>query len=209
MPSLIIPDELTLPHGILLEGIVTSLDIDGESHISPMGPISDSEFSQLRLRPFQSSATYRNLRRTGEGIFHITDDVELIARSAIGTLDPTPSLVAATSVAGHILRDACRWYAFRVSAFDNSDERTEVLCDVVDQGRIRDFVGFNRAKHAVLEAAILATRCGILPDQEILTEFRRLLAPVSKTGSKAELRAFALLREYVHDKLGAAEQAVT
>ena len=31
-------------------------------------------------------------------------------------------------------------------------------CQVVADGRLRDFLGFNRAKHAVVEAAILATR---------------------------------------------------
>ena len=33
---------------------------------------------------------------------------------------------------------------------------------VVDEGRLRDFFGFNRAKHAVVEAAILATRIAFL-----------------------------------------------
>ena len=35
---------------------------------------------------------------------------------------------------------------------------------MVDQGRLRDFFGFNRAKHAVIEAAILATRLSLLRD---------------------------------------------
>ena len=64
-------------------------------------------------------------------------------------------------------------------------------------GGLRDFLGFNRAKHAVLEAAILATRIHILPREEILSEFARLKTPVDKTAGPRELEAFALLDQYV------------
>ncbi len=45
------------------------------------------------LRPFRTSTTYRNLKAHGEGVLHITDDVLLLARTAIGLAsrgrDPT------------------------------------------------------------------------------------------------------------------------
>ena len=69
------------------------------------------------------------------------------------------------------------------------------MCDVVDQGRLRDFFGFNRGKHAVVEAAILATRTEFLPADEILSQFERLRVLVEKTGGPAEQRAF----EFLHD----------
>jgi hypothetical protein len=61
-------------------------------------------------------------------------------------------------------------------------------------GRLRDFFGFNRAKHAVVEAAILATRTQILPAAEIEAEYRRLAVLVDKTGGEQEHTAFAFLR---------------
>src|SRR5688572_23356708 len=127
-----------------------------------MGPRTDRAVTHLVLRPFQSSQTYQNLKRHGEGVFHITDDVELIARAAIGRLDVLPPLLPAASIRGLIVADACRWFAFRVRELDDREERTTIHCSVVDGGVVRDFLGFNRAKHAVLEAAILATRIGIL-----------------------------------------------
>ena len=51
----------------------------------------------------------------------------------------------------------------QVRSLDDRNEPAEIVCEVVDRGRLRDFFGFNRAKHAVLEAAILATRTEFLP----------------------------------------------
>ena len=159
------------PDGTLLEGIVTTLNADGSPHIAPMGPIVDANFERLLLRPFRTSMTYRNLKRTGEGVLHVTDDVELFARAAVGRLEPLPALQPAEAVDGVILSDACRWYAFRVESLDDREDRTTIVANVVDRGRLRDFFGFNRAKHAVIEAAILATRIGIVDADTIAAEF--------------------------------------
>src|SRR6476620_6879477 len=95
-----------LPDGILLEGIVTTLNEDGTPHIAPMGPIVDAGFTRLLLRPFRTSVTYQNLKRTREGVLHVSDDVELFARAAVGQLTELPRLVAARTIDGVILKDA-------------------------------------------------------------------------------------------------------
>ena len=190
-----------LPDGTLLEGIVTTLNADGSPNIAPMGPIVDPNFDRLLLRPFRTSITYQNLKRTGQGVLHVTDDVELLAHAAVGQLDPLPRLLPAESIEGVILADACRWNAFRTETIDDDEERTEILARVVDRGRLRDFFGFNRAKHAVVEAAILATRVGILQPDAIRSEFERLAGIVGKTGGHQERRAFDFLDTYVRDAL--------
>ncbi len=192
---------MTLAGRRILEGLVTTLLPNGETNISPMGPMVDDAMSEFILRPYQTSTTYQNLKRTGEGIFHVTDDVEMIAQAALGQPAPPPPLQKATAVEGRIITTACRWYAFRVRMIDDAHERTEIECVVVAHGRLRDFFGFNRAKHAVLEAAILATRVALLPADEIRAEFTRLQSPVTKTGGPAELRAFAFLKNEVERRL--------
>ena len=191
----------TLPEGLLLEGIVTTLNEDGSPHISPMGPIVDVGITQLLLRPYRTSTTYQNLKRSGEGVLHITDDVELIARAALGALPNTPSMFAAKAVRGQVLADACRWYEFRVDSLDDTSERTEIHGTVVERGHIREFFGFNRAKHAVIEAAILATRLDWLDAGYVQGDFERLAVIVEKTGGVHEHSAFDFLRTYVEGKL--------
>jgi hypothetical protein len=205
MEARLMPQRLELPDAILLEGVVTTENVDGSCNVSPMGPIVDWPISRLRLRPFKTSTTYANLVRSGRGVLNVTDDVELIARAAIGRLEPPPPLVKLPG-GGRYLADACRWYAFQVASLDDSAERTDIVCRVVDQGELRSFFGFNRAKHAVIEAAILATRVGIVPDAVIREELRRLAPLVDKTGSRAERRAFDLLSAYVDEMLAAASR---
>ena len=72
-----------------------------------------------------------------------------------------------------------------------------MAAEVVHAGHKRDFFGFNRAKHAVVEAAILATRTAFLPAEQIAAEFGRLRVLVEKTGGPDEHAAFALLTEFV------------
>ncbi len=186
---------------MILEGIVTTINEDGSTNISPMGPAVDESMSHLLLKPYQTSRTYNNLKRHGEGVLHVTDDVELLARAAVSQLDTHPVLQPAVEVKGKVLKDACRWYEFRVTNLDDSHERTRIDCQVVHRQRRRDFFGFNRAKHAVVEAAILATRTEFLPADEILREFGRLSVIVDKTGGEQEHRAFQFLDAFVRDAL--------
>lgn len=184
---------------MILEGIVTTRDRNGAIHVAPMGPIVDPSVSKLRLRPFKTSQTYANLKRTPFGVFHVIDDVLLLARSAVGLLAQTPPTFPAAKIPGDVLADCCRWYEFEVREFDDSSERSEMVAQVVHSGRVRDFFGFNRAKHAVLEAAILATRLHLIPRAEVLSEFDRLKPAVSKTGGPVEIEAWTLLEGYVRD----------
>lgn len=196
---------------MILEGIVTTHNPDGSVNISPMGPIVDEAMRRIVLRPFRTSTTYANLRRTSVGVLHVTDDVLLFAQAAVGQPNPLPAImpVAEALAAGSVedlaldvrsapvLADACRWYAFRVTEVDDSAERANLAAEVVAAGTIRDFFGFNRAKHAVIEAAILATRVGILAREDIDDQMQRLASWVEKTGGPQEVAAFAFLRDWI------------
>ncbi|MCC6418511.1 MAG: DUF447 family protein [Gemmataceae bacterium] len=182
---------------MILEGIVTTLSPAGALNVAPMGPRVDAAMERFVLRPYPTSQTYRNLKEHGEGVLHVTDDVLLLARAALGPVEPPPPVFAAERVRGFVLRDACRYYEFRVATLDDSQERVRIEAEVVYAGRLRDFFGFNRAKHAVVEAAILATRTDFLPLDEIAAEYRKLAVVVDKTGGEQERQAFAFLKEQV------------
>jgi hypothetical protein len=182
---------------MILEGLVTTVSPGGAVHIAPMGPRVEGELDHFVLRPFPTAVTYHNLKVHGEGVFHVTDDVLLLARAALGALDPAPPLLPAKHVRGFILATACRFYEFRVCSVDERGERMTLAAEVVHSGRLRDFFGFNRAKHAVVEAAILATRTAFLPLEEIEAEYRKLAVLVEKTGGAAEREAFAFLEGHL------------
>jgi hypothetical protein len=186
---------------MILEGIVTTLSGDAVN-IAPMGPRLAPPFSlevgsRFELRPFRTAHTYANLVDHPEGVLHVSDDVLLLARAAIGNIEPLPPLLPAVAIRGRVLAEACRAYEFRVVSRDERGERVTFLAEVVHLHRLRDFFGFNRAKHAVLEAAILATRTHLLGAEEIEKEYERLAVLVAKTGGPREVEAFAFLKEHV------------
>jgi uncharacterized protein len=188
---------------MILEGLVTTLDPDGSPHLAPMGPHIAADFARFVLRPFPTSNTYQNLLRHPEGVLHVTDDALLLAKAAVASVDVFPPVRPAERVRGVVLADSCRHYEFVARAIDDSTERVTIEAEVVHTGRTRDFFGFNRAKHAVVEAAILATRLHILPLAEVAAEFRRLRVIVGKTGGPDEHTAMNLLEA----KLRATEAA--
>ena len=73
-------------------------------------------------------------------------------------------------------------------------------CRIVHSGVQRPFFGFNRAKHAVIEAAILATRTHLLSADEIQEQIGRLVPLIDKTAGDQEQAAFAFLRETIQHR---------
>jgi hypothetical protein len=90
----------------------------------------------------------------------------------------------------------------RVEAIDESAQRARVSTVVVDGGTGREFLGLNRARHAVLEASILASRVRLLDAAEIRAELRRLQVLVDKTGGARERDAMEYVRRHVRAAVG-------
>jgi hypothetical protein len=184
---------------MILEGIVTTTDASGGLHLAAMGPevdeaaVRSGRIERLLLKPFATSQTAVHLRRHPEGVFHLTDDVLLLARLVAGRLDTPPPTRPATAIAGHVLADACQAYEFVVESRDDAAERLRLEARVVAAHVGRPFVGFNRAAHAVVEAAILVTRLHLLGAEEVSRQIAALAPLVEKTGGEREREAFSLL----------------
>ncbi|MFT3882261.1 MAG: DUF447 family protein [Gemmatales bacterium] len=182
---------------LVIEGIVTTIGEDGQVNIAPMGPKVDRQFRRMTLRPFKTSQTYKNLVHHPEGVFHVVDDVLLLAQAAVGQIEPVPIMIMSDHVNGYILSDACRFYAFKVERLDDSQDRAEIDVSIVREGRMLDHFGFNRAMYAVVEASILATRVHMLPRKQIDEELSKLSPLIEKTGGLREQEAFAFLKNYI------------
>jgi hypothetical protein len=131
-----------------------------------------------------------------EGVFHVTDDVLLLAQAAVGAVSVFPAHRAAEQVRGFVLQNVCRYYEFRVRSVDASQQRIRMEAAIIHTEKCREFWGFNRGKHAVIEAAILATRLHLLPPEEVESEYKKLRVIVEKTGGPAEIAAMTFLESY-------------
>jgi len=183
---------------MILEGILTTSDDAGGMHVAAMGPeIAEPARASGRvegfvLRPFATSQTSVHLARRPAGVFHLTDDVLLVARLAAG-IPVRPPARPAGAVPGWVLDDACQAWEFVVERSDASQPRVRLDARVVAVHAGRPFLGFNRAAHAVVEAAILITRLHLLERSEVHRRLADLEPLVTKTGGAAEREAFALL----------------
>ena len=193
-----------LPHPLpgppmILEGLVTTVDPAGRVHLAAMGPgVNEAErasgrLSRLVLRPFSTSQTGAHLMRTHAAVFHLTDDVLLLARTVVGGLADLPAVRPAKAVAAFVLEDACLAYELELASIDDSADRLHLEANVVATHVGRPFLGFNRAAHAVVEAAILVTRLHLLDAGEIRRQFAELEPLIEKTGGDREQLAFSLL----------------
>lgn len=183
---------------MILEGIVSTVDENGGLNIAPMGPRLEPGFDRFVLRPFRDSTTCRNLLRHKEGVLHVTDDVLLLARAAISKVSDVETRPA-ERISGRVLLDCCRYYEFRVVNVDDREERVSLVAETVCSGWIREFLGFNRAKHAVIEVAILATRLDFVLFEEVAIELFKYRRIVEKTGGAREREAFAFLEARIRD----------
>jgi len=188
---------------VILEAIVTTSDGDGRVNIAPLGPEVSEDFSSILLKPFRSSQTFSNLRSTSCAVVHVTDDVELMAAAAIHKVDPTGIV---ESIAGRWFKlvDCCRWFAVEVVAWSDDpvtgeQPRPIATCKIVHRGEQRPMFGLCRAKHAVVEAAIVATRIDLLGRDEVKRQMSTLGVLVQKTGGLAEKRAWQKLEAFVNE----------
>ncbi len=188
---------------MIIETIVTTRASDGHVNFAPMGVEWGED--ELVLKPYLETVTFANLMATRQAVVNLTDDVMIFAR-AIVAHSQFPSFPAEV-VRGVVLEAACSWREVEVAQADTSPPRSRIVCRVVHRGFRREFIGFNRAQGAVLEAAILATRTRLLPTDEILAQLERLQVPVDKTAGPREREAWTLLTGYIRGEAAALQEA--
>jgi len=184
---------------VIIESIITTVDREGRANFAPMGVVWGEE--EIVVKPYQETTTYRNLLVNGEAVVNLVDDVLYFVKGALQS--PTFPSVPAVVVHGVVLEGACSWREIRVREAETAEPRARFVCDVVHRGVRREFLGYNRARGAVLEATILATRTRILPIEEILAEYRRLQVIVDKTAGPSEREAMTMLTDFVRSEAAA------
>lgn len=174
---------------MIYETIVTTINQDGHVHIAPMG--IRMEAGRYLIQPFKPSATMDNLERTGHAVINMTDDVMIFAGCLTGRRDwPTTK---ARKIEGEVLEAALAHIEVAVDTREDDPQRPRFYCKAVHHENHTPFCGFNRAQAAVLEAAILVSRLGMLPMEKIDQEIEYLRIAIDKTAGEREQTAWEWL----------------
>lgn len=178
---------------MIIETIFSTSDQEGQPNFAPMGVVWGE--TEMTVRPFRNTTSYQNLATTGCGVVNVTDNVLLFAQSALSKVEPPH--FPAQHVRGVVLKEACTWRELEVVSVGGDKERADIQCRVVGQGRLRDFLGFNRGKNAVIEAAILATRLHLHSPADVRAALRRYDDIVRRTGGEQEREAMQYVQDYI------------
>jgi uncharacterized protein len=178
---------------MIVEVLLSTLDPAGQPNFAPMGVMWGED--ELIVKPFRATRTYANLVATGYAVANVTDDALAFVDTALAHL-ALPHFPAET-VPGVVFAGVCYWRELAVIGTEGGPERAKLRCRVTGRGWRRDFVGFNRARGAVLEAAILATRLHLLAPSDVHRALVQYQAIVLKTGDEPERVALARVQEHV------------
>ena len=178
---------------MIRECIVITRSRAGVLQIAPLGLIEEGE--HLVIAPFRPSLTLDNLRENPFAVANYTDDVLVFAGCLTGRRDwPTRP---ATKVPGAALEQALAHAELQVVDVVEDELRPRFRCAVVHEENHRPFRGFNRARAAVVEAAILVSRLHMLPPEKIEREIAYLQIAIEKTAGPRERQAWDWLMQRV------------
>ena len=179
---------------LILETIVTTRNADGAGwHLVPFGLIQEGEL--YVVAPFRPSPTIDNLERHPFLAASSPSDIRVLAGCVTGRRDwPT---VPCDRIDGVRLASCYAHGEFEVVEVQGDEARPRFRCRLVHSASHRPFVGFNRAQAAVIEAAILSTRLGMLPAEKVRSEMEYLAIAIGKTAGPAEQEAWDWIMEKV------------
>ncbi|MCX7899535.1 MAG: DUF447 family protein [Methylocystis sp.] len=178
---------------LIHECVVTTLSPNGRPHIAPLGLIEEESF--WIAAPFRPSTTLFNLSKNPQFTASFTDDARVFAGLVTGRRTfpltdnerwPAPRLSCALAHA-----------ELQVDHVEEDEKRPRFYCKVKRFANHRPFLGMNRARAAVLEACILATRLDILPREKIESEIAYLKIAIDKTAGAAEREAWKMVMEKI------------
>jgi hypothetical protein len=178
---------------MIRECVVTTIDATGHVHIAPLGLIQDGE--EWIIAPFRPSATLHNLKAVPFATANYVDDVRVIAGCLTGRRNwpivdvpghPVPRLDAALAHG-----------ELKVSRIEDDEMRPRFHCAVSKLEMHAPFRGLNRAKAAVLEAAILVSRLSMLTRDKVDSEIAYLTIAIEKTAGPEEREAWDWLMQAV------------
>lgn len=180
---------------MIQEVIVSTQNTAGITHLAPMGiHIAGDE---LIILPFRPSTTLENILNTKTAVINYCDDVRLFAGCLTGRRDW--HLTPTEKITGQRLSGALAHKECQLIRIEEDETRPKLYCKAVHIGSHAPFQGFNRAKYAVLEAAILVSRLNMLPIAKIESEIAYLKIGLDKTAGDNELEAWGWLMTLIDE----------
>ena len=174
---------------MILETIITTVDIDGKPHVTPFGVRCEDEI--IIISPYKPSTTLDNILATKCAVMNLSDDVRIFAGALTGR-QPW-ALVPASQIQGYRLSNCLAHSELQLLEVRDDVLRPQLVMQKVFSENHQAFSGFNRAQAAVIELAVLVSRLDRLPKEKVMTELAYLHIAIDKTAGENEREAWGWL----------------
>jgi hypothetical protein len=176
---------------VIRETLVVTRSAEGRAHVAPMGAqvvtlAGGAEGTQLL--PFRPSTTLQNILHSRCATLNQVDDVRIFAGCLTGRAEWP--LLPAERIDCPRLAAALAHEELRLEHMEDDDRRPRLILRRIHVATHAPFPGFNRAKAAVIEAAILVSRLHMLAADKVDREFEYLRIAIDKTAGDEELEAW-------------------
>jgi len=181
------------------EVIVTTRSASGKPNAAPVGIITATNEGENKhlVKLYEGSKTLSNVLETNKLAANVTDDAVLFVKAAFDNLSKAHLSFFSDFP---VLKEAKSWILFQSVLVEKSSKYSLFqLTPITVKINRREVKAINRGLNAVIEAAILATRYYVTPDEQEKEELKKLIelyaSIVKKCGGRREKEAIRILYE--------------
>lgn len=178
---------------MILETLICSLDSNEEINVAPFGIKKKKDL--IVISPYLPSRTHENLLNNEYASINYADDIGLFVNCFLNK--NKFKFKKCNLIKGFFLSEALSHQEVKVIDYKKNNLRPSFYCKIVYFKNHAPFLGLNRARHALLEACILASRIKILKKEKILNELNYLSIAVEKTSGKKEISLWNDMKNFI------------
>lgn len=179
---------------MIIETIVTTTNKQDEVNFAPFGIKRTNRY--VFISPYIPSVTLENLLENQFAVINYLDDSAFFVNCIIGKKKFKKK--KCKLINSFYIEAALSYDEVEVVSFTEDTVRPTFKCKIVYSKNINPFKGFNRARSALIEACILATRTKFLKKKKITEELNYLSKAVIKTSGNNELKSWKKINNFIN-----------
>jgi hypothetical protein len=182
---------------MILETIVSTINQKRKVNFAPFGIKKKSK--NIIISPYIPSITLQNLRYNNCAVINYVDDASFYVNCILGKKNFKKKKTQI--IDGFFLVNSLSYDEVVVKKIIEDSVRPSFICEVVKSVLKKKYDGHNRAKAAIIEACILASRVKLLKKKKILDELNYLSIGVEKTAGNLEKKSWEKIKNFILDKI--------
>ena len=178
---------------MIIETIISTINTKGDVNFAPFGIKKRKNF--VFISPYIPSKTLENLKKSGTAVINYIDDAKYFVDCLTG--NKRFKKLESVKFKGFFLADSLYHEEVKVVSVKNHKIRPTFKCEIVGEFIHKKYSGHNRARSAILEACILASRLNMIREENIRDELNYLEIIIDKTAGKRERSSWFKIKKFI------------